>query len=326
MKATAWAPVNVALIKYWGKDDLRFRLPSNSSFSVCLKRLGTLTTVEFSQDFIKDKVGIDGSIAEERDLDRVVGHVDHMRKLRGVQYPVQIESKNNFPMSVGLSSSASGFAALSKATDSALELGLSPRQLSRIARMGSGSASRSVPDGWVEWRAGTSDVSSYSESIFPADHWDLRVLVILLSQDEKRVSSTDGHAAAQTSPFFKVRKREIRKKLVNMKTFVQERNFSLFGELLEDEALNMHAVMLTSKPNLIYWLPETVRVMQAIQDWRAQGLESYFTINTGQNVFVFCKPKDENRLVRKLSRLEGVIEIRRDSIGRGAKIIKKHLF
>ncbi|MCG2691594.1 hypothetical protein L6272_02060 [Microgenomates group bacterium] len=93
------------------------------------------------------------------------------------------------------------------------------------------------------------------------------------------------------------------------------------GVITEEDCLNIHAVMLTSQPSLIYWLPETVRVMQAIREWREQGLESYFTINTGQNVFVFCEPKNEDQLVDKLSHLRGVIEVRREKVGLGARLL-----
>ena len=235
-------------------------------------------------------------------------------------------SENNFPKSVGLSSSASGFAAMSLAASEAVGLKLSRKDLSRLARLASGSSCRSVADGWVEWRAGISDKDSYAETVFEPNYWDIRILVVLLSQKEKKVSTTDGHRVAKTSPFFKMRLEFVNKVLRDVKKAICNRNFRRFGELVEDEALNMHAIMLTSKPSLIYWLPETVRVMRAVQEWRSEGLESYFTVNTGQNVFVFCMPKDEDESVGKLKRLEGVIEVERDGVGCGARLVNKHLF
>lgn len=325
-KATAWAPVNVALVKYWGKRDEKLRLPANSSLSICLQYLGTKTTVEFKPKLQKDSVILDGKVLGKREYSRVVEHLNRVRLLAGSKLKAKVVSENNFSKSVGLSSSASGFAALSLAASEAVGLKLSSKDLSRLARLGSGSACRSIGDGWVEWRAGDSDKNSFGETLFSQSHWDVRVLVVLLSQKEKKVSTTDGHKLAPTSLFYKKRLEFVEKTLISIKGVVGERNFSRFGELVEDEALNMHAIMLTSKPNLIYWLPETVRVMRAVREWRNEGLKSYFTVNTGQNVFVFCMPKDEGEIVEKLKGLEGVIEVRRDQVGRGARLVKKHLF
>lgn len=321
MRATAWAPVNVALIKYWGKRKARLRLPANSNLSVCLEELGTETRVEFKKGLSEDKVIIDGQAARGRERDRVVKHLDRVRDMVKFEFKARVVSKNNFPKSAGLSSSASGFAALSLAASKAAGLDLSEKDLSRLARLGSGSACRSIPGGWAEWKAGSSDKDSYAETVFSAKHWDVRVLVVVLNFERKRVSTTDGQAVAGTSVFYQERLRWARRKLREMKRVIKERDLASFGEMMEDEALNMHAVMLTSRPNLIYWLPETVRVMQLVQDWREEGLESYFTINTGQNVFVFCLAKDEDRLVRRLKRVKGVIEVRRDRVGRGARLL-----
>jgi diphosphomevalonate decarboxylase len=173
----------------------------------------------------------------------------------------------------------------------------------------------------VEWVKGSSDETSFARQVFAVDYWDVRVLVVLLSQQKKRVSSTDGQAVAATSPFYKTRIEMVEERLKKMKRVIQKKDFSELGKLAEDEALNMHAVMLTSRPNLIYWLPETVRVMQAVQEWREMGLESYFTINTGQNVFVLCQPENESELVKRLSRLKGVERVIREKIGWGARLL-----
>lgn len=314
MKATAFAPVNVAPIKYWGKIDETLRLPANSSLSVNLTKMGTTTTVEWKKELKKDVVS--GTSPE-----RVIEHLNRIRSLAKINLRARVATKNNFPESAGLSSSASGFAALTLAATAAAELKLSEKDLSRLARLGSGSACRSIPDGWVEWIKGKNDFTSYARTIFPVNHWDLRILVVLLSQQEKKVSSTDGQAVAATSAFFKERIKGIDQKIINIKQAIKEKNFRAMGEIMEEECLNMHSVMLTSKPSLIYWLPETVRVMQAVREWREAGLESYFTINTGQNVFVFCRPQDEVELTQKLSHLRGVIEVKRERIGLGARIV-----
>jgi diphosphomevalonate decarboxylase len=309
MKATAFAPVNVALIKYWGKENGELRLPANSSLSVNLTNLGTITSVEWDEKLSKD-------LADSR----MVKHLDQIRKMANLDLKARVKTNNNFPSGAGLSSSASGLAALTLAAVTAAGLKLPEKDLSRLARLGSGSACRSIPGGWVEWTKG-SDKTSYAKTIFPADYWDLRVLVVILSLEKKLVSSTAGQAAAATSPFYRQRINSIDKKIVKMKSAIKTRNFSLLGEIMEEDCLNMHAVMRTQTPPLNYWLLETVRVMEAVRKWRKQGLESYFTINTGQNVFVFCMSKNEAELFKKLSQLKGVIEVRRDRIGSGAKLL-----
>lgn len=309
MKATVFAPVNVAAIKYWGKADASLRLPANTSLSVNLTNLGTITTVEWSKKLVKDRADA-----------RMVEHLDRIRKLADIKLKAKVTTKNNFPAATGLSSSASGFAALTLAATKAAGLSLSQKDLSRLARLGSGSACRSIPDGWVEWIKGN-DKTSYAKTVFPANHWRLSVLVVILSRLPKEIGSTDGHLAAKKSPFYLARLKSLGQDLVKIKKAIKSKDFSLFGQIMENEALNMHAVMLTGKPSLIYFLPETVRVMQAVRGWRKQGLESYFTVNTGQNVFVFCRPKDEGKLFRKLKNVEGVIEVRRDRIGPGARLL-----
>lgn len=309
MKATAFAPVNVALIKYWGKTDGDLRLPANGSISVNLTDLGTTTTVEWDKDLKQNA-------ADER----MVEQLDRVRKLAGFNLKARVITKNNFPSSVGLSSSASGLAALTLAAAAAAGLKISEKDLSRLARLGSGSACRSIPDGWVEWPIGN-DQTSYGKTFFSVDHWDLRILAVILSKEKKPVSSTAGQELAATSPLYSDRLKSIPQKMVEIKTAIQNKDFTRVGEIMEEDCLNMHRVMQTQTPALNYLLPETHTIMRAVRRWRQEGLESYFTINTGQNVFVFCQPKNERKLADKLSHLGFVIEVRRDKIGNGARLI-----
>ncbi len=309
MKATAFAPVNVALIKYWGKENNELRLPANDSLSVDLTNLGTVTTVEWEQKLAKD-------LADER----MIRHLNRIRKLAKFDLKARVETKNNFPAGAGLSSSASGLAALTLAATAAAGLKLPEKDLSRLARLGSGSACRSIPGGWVEWNKGK-DQTSYGKTIFPAGHWDLRIMAVILSKKKKAVSSTAGQELAFTSPHYESRIKAIDAKITRIKAAIKVKNFSLVGEIMEEDCLNMHLVMKTQRPPLNYLLPETETVMHAVRSWREEGWESYFTVNTGQNVFVFCEPKNETELAEKLSRLEGVIEVRKDKIGAGARLL-----
>ena len=141
MKATAQAPSNIAFTKYWGRKDEILRLPENGSVSMSLSNLLTTTTVEFSPTFKRDQVIIDGKEVKEEE-EKVIKHLDRIRQMAKIEYKAKVVSKNNFPSSTGLSSSSSGFAALTLAAVSAAGLKLSERELSILARQASGAACR----------------------------------------------------------------------------------------------------------------------------------------------------------------------------------------
>lgn len=321
MKATAKAPANIAVIKYWGKKDARLRLPANNSISINLSEVFTITAVEFLTGLRDDRISLDEETAAGDVRTRISAHLDRVRQMAGILLRAQVESKNNFPKGTGLASSASGFAALTLAASSAAGLDMSEKELSILARQGSGSACRSIPSGIVEWKAGDSDTTSYAYSLFPADFWNIRDVIAIVGGAVKKVSSTEGHAAVESSPFYKARIREMPRKIGNLKAAIRRRDFSEFGEICEAEAMSMHATMLTSKPALVYWMPATLRVMHQIADWRASGVESYFTIDAGPNVHVLCLAPDAPKLEGWLSMLEGVQKVIVNKPANGATLI-----
>src|SRR3990167_844609 len=190
MKATAQAPSNIAFVKYWGRKDEELRLPENGSISMNLSTLLTTTTVEFGH-FDNDEVIFNG-ITERLENNRAVKHIDRIRKLANLNKKVKIVTQNNFPTGTGLSSPASGFAALTIAAAFAAGLKLSERELSILARQGSGSACRSIPNGFVELLDGDTSETSYAYSIFPPDYWDIADVVVILTEEQKDVSTTEG--------------------------------------------------------------------------------------------------------------------------------------
>jgi len=330
MKVTAVAPSNIAFIKYWGKRDEDLKIPMNGSISINLSNLLTTTTVEFNPDFKEDLVIINGE-KEENEGSRVIKHLDRIRRLAKINYPsaplrAKVVSKNNFPTGTGLSSSASGFAALTLAASKSAGLKLSEKELSILTRQGSGSSCRSIPDGFVEWLDGDRSETSYAVSIFPPDHWDIVDVVAIVSKNKKEVSTTEGQKLANSSPFFPVRLARIKEKIQLVKKYLKEKDFKNFGELLEAEALELHSIMLTSIPSLIYWLPGTLKVMHAVQKWRKDGLGVYFTVNTGQDIHLICLKKDAKEVARKVSRLPEVSRATINIPSVGARIISTHLF
>ncbi len=325
MKATAIAHPNVALIKYWGRKNETLRLPTNGSISINLSEMTTTTTVEFSEKFITDEITInDEAVTDESD--RAIKHLGRIRTLAKSDLKAKVVSKNNFPSSTGLSSSSSGFAALTIAATHALGLELSEKELSILARQGSGSACRSIPDGWVEWKDAETSEESFASSFFPPEHWSLVDVVAVVSTEKKDVPTSVGQKLAQTSPFFSARQTSMQQKILELKTYIKERNFEKFGETVEAEALNMHAVMITSNPSLIYWSVGTLSLMKQVKKWRSEGLPAYFTINTGQDIHILVEEKNTPILIEKLNTVSYVKKVIKNSISQGACLIQTHLF
>jgi diphosphomevalonate decarboxylase len=192
-------------------------------------------------------------------------------------------------MATGIASSASAYAALTLAAAAAAELSLTERELSALARLGSGSAARSVPGGFVEWHAADTDEGSYAESIAPPEHWDLRDLVAVVSRDPKPMSSTAGHAAAVGSPYYASRLLELPARTRLVKRAVLERDLAALGPAVEADAISLHVVAMTGRPPVLYWQPATVALLHQIRGWRSEGLAAYFTLDAGPNVHVLCE-------------------------------------
>jgi len=280
----------------------------------------TRTTLEFQPDLKADVAILDGKPATGTALERISHHLDHVRKLAGVSTFASVKSANNFPSGAGIASSASGFAALSVAAAAALGLELSERDLSILARLGSGSASRSVPSGFVEWFPGATHTDSYAESFAPVDYWDLVDLVAVVSHQHKHTGSTEGHKLAGTSILQAARVAHVSERLAKCKSAILDRDFAAFADVVEMDSNLMHAVMMTSIPALFYWTSETVGLMEAVRTWRSEGLKVCYTIDAGPNVHCLCLSGDASEIHKRLDDIPGVTEVRRAGPGRGAYI------
>ena len=325
MKTTAIAPSNIAFIKYWGRKDEVLRLPENGSISMNLSGLHTTTTVEFSSKYKKDSIEING-IQNREEGSRVTKHLDRVRALAHISEFAKVVSKNNFPIGTGLSSSASGFAALTVAAAKGAGLNLNEKELSILARQGSGSACRSIPDGFVEWIDGDSSESSYAKSVFSSDYWNLADVIAVVSEGRKDISTSEGQKLIGSSPFFSIRKKNINEKIEKIKQIFKKKNFTEFGELIEAEALELHAIMLTSSPSLIYWTSGTLLIMKLVKAWRKEGIPVYFTINTGQDIHLICEKETVEKVQEKLKNIIEVKNIIVNFPAAGTKISTNHLF
>ncbi len=330
MKATAKANSNIALVKYWGKRNEELILPHNSSISMTLDKLYTITTVEFSGKLKQDEAKIDGKKTSEEELGKISKHLDLVRKLAGERMYAKVESQNNFPKAAGLASSASGFAALTLAATKALDMHLDRHDLSILARQGSGSASRSFDGGFVEWMRGTHDdgADSYAKQLVPQVHWpELKMIVNVLTEREKKIKSREGmRQTVETSPLYKTWLETVEADLDKMREAILEKRFTQLGQTAEMNALKMHATMHTTKPPIMYWEPETITLMKEVLEMREDGVECYFTIDGGPQVKVLCLEKNAKKIDKRLSELKEVKKTILCGAGEGAKLIDKELF
>jgi len=302
--ATALAHPNIAFIKYWGNRDENLRLPVNPSLSMNLAGLETVTTVTFDAELAEDEVVIGNQVQSGWPKHRVSAHLDLFRARAGVNTKAHVTSNNNFPAGAGIASSASAFAALSVAAAAAVGLTLSEAELSALARRGSGSASRSIPSGFVEWHMGTGDEDSFATSLAGPEHWPLADVVAVISKTHKTTGSTEGHALAGTSALQAARVASAEERLQRCKMALMARDFDAFAEIVELDSTTMHAVMMTSNPPLYYWEPQTLAVMKHIRAWRAAGLPVCFTVDAGANVHCLTLQEHTETLIQNLRALE----------------------
>lgn len=319
--ATAIAHPNIAFIKYWGNRDDALRIPMNGSLSMNLDALSTTTSVEFHPRLQADDLVIDGEQAAPQAAQRVSDFLDIIRSRMPEKNKAIIVSHNNFPMGAGIASSASAFAALAAAASQAAGLPMDTAALSRLARRGSGSACRSVPDGFVEWQASSSDQDSFAFSIAPADHWRLVDLIVVVSRTHKDVGSSIGHALAVTSPLQKARLSDCPRRLQLCRQAILKKDFTTFASVLELDSNLMHAVMLTSTPALLYWEPATIAIMKKVRAWRAQGLPACYTIDAGPNVHVLCPAENAAEAESLLKSVNGVEALYSSSPGSGVRLV-----
>ena len=322
LQTTAISHPNIAFIKYWGNIDHDLRIPVNGSISMNLAGLETRTTVAFDSALKSDQLTLNGSAANGTALQRVSAFLDHVRTLAGVNDCAYVTSINNFPAGAGIASSSSAFAALALGATAAAGLSLDTTALSRLARLGSGSASRSVPGGFVEWHAGSDHESSFAESIAPADHWVLNDCVAIVSKSHKETGSTEGHTLAPSSSLQESRVAGAQSRLDAVRQAILERDFNTFANFVELDSNMMHAVMMTSQPPLIYWQPATLAVMQAVEQWRSEGLDVCYTIDAGPNVHVICSADHSATIKKMLLEIPGVFEVLQTEPGGPTQLVQ----
>ncbi len=326
MKATARANTNIALIKYWGKRDEQLFLPMNSSLSITLDQYYTVTTVEFIEELTKDMLVLNHTLADMKEQIKISAFLDIIREKAGIQLYAMIKTQNHVPTAAGFASSASGYAALAAAASRAIGLSLTNEELSRIARQGSGSACRSVFGGYVEWEKGyrADGRDSFAHQILDEKSWTLSILSVLITSRKKGVSSRDGmKRTVESSPFYQGWLATISEDLDMAKQAIKNRDLDCLGEVIEGNALKMHATMLGAKPPVFYWESGTLEVMHCIRELRQQGILVYFTIDAGPNVKVICETDKEELVKQTLISLSGVQSVIACRPGEGVSYVSE---
>ncbi|MDX1995185.1 MAG: diphosphomevalonate decarboxylase [bacterium] len=319
---TARACSNIAFIKYWGNADDRLRLPVNPSLSMNLEGLYTETSVRWDPSLSSDVLIFNNQPTTGTALSRVSQHLDIIRQRAGQSAFAHVSSFNNFPTGAGIASSASSFAALTVAACAAAGLDVTERELTTLARLGSGSASRSVPTGFVQWHTGERHEDSYAESFAAPDHWNLVDVIAIVSSGHKDVGSREGHQSASTSDLQNARVAGAQERFDRCKRAILERDFATFADVVEHDSNLMHAVMMTSRPPLFYWMPSSLTVMSAVRQWRAEGLKVCYTLDAGPNVHCLCLAEDAPIVEQRLMDITGVQEVRRAAVGGAAAAIQ----
>lgn len=321
IEVTVVSPANIAFIKFWGKKNPKLNIPFNDSISMNLSGCTTTTTVQFSDKLKSDKIIVNGKEVGGLGNDRVKLILNEIRKMAKIKLKAEVNSKNNFPSDAGIASSASGFSALALAGSVAAGLKLSEKELSILARHGSGSACRSIPDGFTYWREGTNNSSSFAFSIAPPEFWDIRDLVTVVSKEKKKSGSTEGHGAATTSPYFWLRIKNLSRRIKILKSAILKKDFDTFGQNLEEEAVDLHVMAMTSHPPIFYWNSGTMDVIHAVIKMREEGMACFFTMDAGPNVHVICRGIDESKIKKVLEKLPGTIFVISNKPAKGARII-----
>jgi len=327
--ARAIAHSNIALVKYWGKraavegqaDDLN--LPAVGSLSLTLDSLRTETVVRPGDT---DAFTLNGQPIANTMATKVFRHLDRIWTATGdsaPRPPCSVASINHLPTSAGLASSASGFAALTLAGAKALELSATTGTLSALARRGSGSAARSLWGGFVRLDRGerSDGGDCIARPLFPASHWDIRLLIVHTARGPKSVGSTAGMEESRaTSPYYASWVATSEADLSVAEAAIAARDLTKVGQVMEQSMFKMHACMLATRPPIIYWNGVTLEVIRALWEAREAGLEAYATSDAGPHVKVLCAAANAAQIEAELRKVPGVLAIEAVRPGPDARV------
>lgn len=322
-KVTCTAPVNIAVIKYWGKRNEELILPINSSLSVTLHQdqLKTTTTIAASRDFTEDRIWLNRK-EDNINHPRLQSCLREIRRLarkrrsssgsgedsvsRILNDKVHICSVNNFPTAAGLASSAAGYACLVYTLGKLYGV---EGELSEIARQGSGSACRSMYGGFVQWVMGEREdgKDSLAQLVEPETHWpELRVLILVASAEKKHVGSTAGmQTSVKTSPLLKLRAESVVPgRMVEMIEAIKKKDFDAFGQLTMKDSNQFHATCLDTYPPIFYLNQVSQRIISLVHRYNAfyGQTKVAYSFDAGPNAVIFTLEQTVNEFVEIVKR------------------------
>lgn len=303
--AEAYAPANIALCKYWGKRDAVLNLPVTDSLSVSLGAFGTHCRIALSdkddQYFLNGcEQAEDGAFAS-----RLRAFLDHFRG-SGAGYRYRVDTTNTVATGAGFASSASGFAALVLALDALHGWGCDKSTLSRLARIGSGSACRSLWQGFVRWRAGIAADGSDCQAAPLGRKWSsLRIGLLSVCTDAKPVSSREAmNRTVATSALYRSWPQQVENDMTGLVAAIEDQDFDMLGKVAEQNALAMHATMIAAKPPVLYWKPRSVEKMEQVWMARAEGVPVYFTMDAGPNLKLLFEEQNQAKIVQRFPEMQ----------------------
>ncbi|MAV25966.1 MAG: diphosphomevalonate decarboxylase [Gammaproteobacteria bacterium] len=304
---------NVALVKYWGKADEEANLPATGSLSISLAALTTTTLITRAKPGLRDQISLNGE-SSGPGVDRISSFLDRGRQIYPFMGPVKVESTNDFPTGAGLASSASGFAALAIGSNALFDMGLDGSDVSRLARLGSGSAARSVFGGFVAIEL-EGDGAAKPIEVDP-NKWPLTVFIAVTDSAEKSVGSTDAmRRTADSSPFYQSWVDRHPADMAEALRSIEASDFDGLANVSVRSCLNMHATIMGSSPPIFYWNPGTLVVVQTVERWREEGRRVFYTIDAGPQVKVVCHRDDAHQCRDELHSLSGVRTVIESGIG-----------
>jgi diphosphomevalonate decarboxylase len=320
MHYTARAHTNIALLKYWGKVDEALITPTTTSISLTLDEFYTDTTVWFDKSLQSDQLILDGETISGSAAQKVSRFLDVVREMADINDKAYVVSNNHVPTAAGLASSASAFAALAGAASKAAGLNLSVTELSRLARHGSGSATRSIFGGFAKWVPGD-DRTSFATPIFEKVDWPIQLLTVVINDQPKKIGSRLGmQHSKNTAPFYDMWVSLANSQVNDMILAIQQHDIVKLGELAEANALQMHAMNTTSVPPFNYLTDKSWQVIMIAQELREQGIPVYATMDAGPNVKLISRPEDTFIIKKELANIVTSSQIIIASPGPGIKV------
>lgn len=312
LTVTSHANVNIALLKYWGKKDELLKIPFQSSLSLTLDNLGTTTTITLDPLLTSDQLFFDGQRANLNEQMKMIKYLNLVRQLYSCTGYVKIDTTNSVPTAAGLASSASAYASIALGLNRVYNLNLNQEGLSKLARLGSGSAARSIFSGFAFWHHGDSHETSYATPI-PSTWDELMFIVVLISSDKKKISSTEAMRQSVRLPSYQDFVKSSEALVTPMLEAIEAKDLNRLGPLIEQSSDLLHFTI--RQTGIDFYLPETYELLKKLVPLKAK-YPLFYTIDAGPNVKLLTSKQYVSDITKALSDYHLIVT----GIGKGAYV------